>query len=184
MSTSNSLANKPEGATPADAIDPLTRAAQSPGDFDFFFGEWTVRHRRLKRRLAGCLEWQQFDGRSSARPLLGGLGNIDDNWLDLPEGAYRAVTLRSYDPTSGLWSIWWLDGRAPGRLDSPMRGRFEAGVGQFYAEDQFEGRPIRVRFLWFATPGQAPRWEQAFSADDGHSWETNWTMEFLPWVPR
>ena len=24
----------------------------------------------------------------------------------------------------------------------------------------------------------SPRWEQAFSLDEGNSWETNWTMDF------
>ena len=40
-----------------------------------------------------------------------GYGNADDNVLDLPNGrAYRAVTLRAYDPETGQWAIWWLDG--------------------------------------------------------------------------
>ena len=124
--------------------------------FDFFIGEWDVAHRRLKERLAGC----------------------DDNFLDLPGGAYRAITLRSYDPKSGQWSIWWLDGRYPGTLDTPMIGGFENGVGTFYANDTLAGRPIRVRFLWTLPKPDLPRWEQAFSADAGATWETNWVMEF------
>ena len=57
-------------------------------------------------------------------------------------------------------------------------GRFEDGVGTFYADDRLAGKPIRVRFLWtLPKPGQ-PRWEQAFSPDGGKSWETNWVMDF------
>jgi hypothetical protein len=44
--------------------------------------------------------------------------------------------------------------------------------------NDWTGRPIRVRFLWRTNPGSNPTWEQAFSADGGTTWETNWTMEF------
>jgi hypothetical protein len=149
--------------------------------FDFFHGDWRVHHRRLRARLAGCSDWDAFDGSCRVHPLLGGAGNVDDNVLDLPGGAYRAATLRSCDPATGLWSIWWLDGRWPHRLDTPMVGRFVDGVGTFLADDTLDGRPIRVRFLWRA--GETPRWEQAFSVDDGASWETNWTMDFVREAP-
>jgi hypothetical protein len=36
-----------------------------------------------------------------------------------------------------------------------------------------------VRFLWTQNDGEGPRWEQAFSADGGVSWETNWIMRFM-----
>jgi hypothetical protein len=78
----------------------------SPDDFDFFMGDRNVHHRRLATRLAGAQDWQEFAGRSTAWKLMGGQGNIDANLLDLPAGQYRAVTLRSFDPASGLWSIW------------------------------------------------------------------------------
>ncbi len=146
-------------------------------DFDFFVGAWRIAHRQLKQRLAGSNEWLEFGGSCVTRPLMAGAANVDDNVIGHPNGSYQAVTLRSYDAQAGTWSIWWLDGRFPGRLDVPMVGRFDNGKGVFYADDKFNGVPIRVRFLWHADPA-TPRWEQAFSADGGATWETNWTMDF------
>jgi hypothetical protein len=148
------------------------------GDFDFFIGCWRVAHRRLRARLIECNEWIDFTGTAVAQKILGGLGNIDDNTLDMPGGAYRAATLRSYNTETGEWSIWWLDGRHPGNLDTPVVGHFENGVGAFYADDTLDDRPIRVRFLWTIPKHDVPRWEQAFSVDAGATWETNWVMDF------
>lgn len=155
---------------------PITPHA--PTDFDFIIGSWRVRHRRLNARLSGCTDWTEFDGLSSTSKILGGLGNLEDNLLDFPEGPVRAAAVRSYDPASRAWSIWWLDGRNPHNLDTPVVGRFVGGRGEFFAEDSLDGRPIKVRFIWNANPGQNPTWEQAFSPDAGESWETNWTMKF------
>ncbi len=156
----------------------MTLVRDGAHDFDFLFGAWSVRHRRLKKRLAGSDDWAEFGGESSTHPILGGSGNIEDNLIGLPEGAYRAVALRSYDAASGAWAIWWLDGRNAHALDVPVVGRFENGVGTFLADDIFEGRPIRVRFAWRRSGGDNCRWEQAFSTNAGESWETNWTMDF------
>jgi hypothetical protein len=148
-------------------------------DFDFLAGEWRIHHRRLKERLAGSTEWIEFSGTQKAQLLMNGAANMDDNFMDMPGGAYRAVTLRAFDPKTGLWSIWWLDGRNPhGPLDPPMRGRFENGVGLFFADDTFNGKPIRVRFIWSNITKTTARWEQAFSPDAGKTWETNWVMDF------
>jgi hypothetical protein len=147
-------------------------------DFDFLFGRWQVRHQRLKERLVGCTQWDTFEGRSSAWPLLDGFGNVDDNWIHLPGGAYRAATLRAFDPASATWSIWWLDGRYPDRIDVPMRGSFSDGVGRFLADETIGGRPVRVRFLWSDITATTCRWQQAFSVDRGDSWEINWLMDF------
>jgi hypothetical protein len=157
---------------------PLPAAPHAPGDFDFIVGDWRVTHRRLNARLAGCQTWTVFSGLSSTRPTLGGFGNVEDNLLHFPEGDVRALAMRSYDPATQAWSIWWLDGRRPHQLDVPVTGRFHHGVGTFHADDTLDGRPIRVRFTWRPNPGGHPTWEQAFSPDAGASWETNWTMEF------
>lgn len=148
----------------------------APEDFDFIIGDWQVRHRRLNERLAGCTAWTEFAGLSSTRKMLGGFGNLEDNILHFPEGTFRAAAVRSYCSKTQSWSIWWLDGRSPAQLDKPVLGSFVDGIGKFYADDMLDGHPIKIRFIW--SPGEVPRWEQAFSADDGKSWETNWIMEF------
>ena len=156
----------------------LELLASAPDDFDFVIGDWHVRHRRLAERLAGCTDWVEFDGEMSTRPILGGFGNVEDNLLRFPDGEFRAIALRAFDPETSQWRIWWLDGRFPDRLDVPVLGGFDSGVGTFYANDVLDGRPITVRFLWTRVDADRLRWEQAFSADDGATWETNWTMDF------
>jgi hypothetical protein len=147
-------------------------------DWSFIQGRWRVHHRRLVARLSGSDEWQEFEGTSELWPLMDGAGNVDDNFIDLPGDPYRAASLRSFNPATGNWSIWWLDERNPGVLDVPVVGRFVDGVGRFEADDTFDGRPIRIRFLWTRIDTPSPRWEQAFSEDGGATWETNWEMDF------
>lgn len=148
-------------------------------DFDFLVGHWKVHHRRLKEWLANSREWIEFEGTSALQMVMGGYGTIDDNVLELPGGTYRAAGLRSFDPKSEQWSIWWLDSRTPlGPLDPPVRGGFRDGIGTFLGDDTFKGKPIRVRFEWSKITPMTCHWEQAFSTDGGASWETNWVMDF------
>lgn len=148
-------------------------------DFDFLVGSWQVHHRRLKERLAGSHGWVEFEGTCTMRQLMDGRSNVDDNWLKMPEGEYRGVGLRAYDPQTGQWAIWWLDGRNPfGELDPPVKGRFEKGVGTFYSTDTLRGKKVRVRFTWSQITPTSAHWEQAFSPDGGKTWEVNWRMEF------
>ena len=151
----------------------------APTEFDFVVGDWLVKHRRLNERLMNCQDWTEFDGQMSTRKILGGFGNIEDNLLCFPDGTFRAIALRSFDLGTGTWSIWWLDGRFPGQLDVPVKGSFKDGVGSFYSDDRHNGTAIKVRFLWSRITTDLLRWEQAFSADGGDTWETNWTMDFI-----
>jgi hypothetical protein len=167
---------------PASQDNPKPLAAPNLSglhDFDFKAGKWKARHRRLKERLAGSTEWVEFDGTAEHFAVMDGWANVDDNVFNMPGGAYRGVSLRSYDPKSGQWAIWWLDGRNPfGELDPPVKGRFENGVGTFYADDTLRGQKIKVRFTWSHITPLSARWEQAFSPDGGKTWEVNWVTEF------
>lgn len=163
---------------PAPAEPAVAASRDGREDFDFFAGRWTVTHRRLRHRLVGDTCWEQFGGVCECRPIVGGLGNIDDGILELPAGTYRAASLRVFDPATRLWSIWWIDGRIA-RLDPPVRGRFENGIGTFVGEDVLgDGRPILVRFTGSEIADRGAPWDQAFSADRGVTWECNWTMRF------
>jgi len=159
----------------AQAAAPASGAGAS--DFDFLMGRWRVRHHRLKRRLAGDDHWEDFDGTSVARKILGGAGNMDENVIDLPAGRYEGATFRLFDHAAQTWSIWWIDSRST-RLDPPVVGRFDNGRGVFLCDDTFEGRPIRVRYIWSDITARTCHWEQAFSPDGEKSWETNWRMQF------
>ncbi|OYQ31799.1 DUF1579 domain-containing protein [Niveispirillum lacus] len=164
----------------ADHHTPLVPAnppAGSPHDFAFLNGHWHVRHRKLKARLVGCDTWLEFAGSCHAWELLEGSGNVDDNRLEDPTGPYRAITLRRLSPLTGLWNIWWFDQRFDA-VGVPMQGGFQDGVGTFLADERFDGRCVKVRFIWSAITPVSARWEQAFSADGGESWETNWVMLF------
>src|SRR4029453_7684928 len=78
-------------------------------DFDFFIGNWRVQHRRLKERLAHNDDLEKFEVTSKVQKILGGLGNMDDNVIELPSDTYRAATIRTFDLGKQLWTIWWID---------------------------------------------------------------------------
>jgi hypothetical protein len=147
-------------------------------DFDFLVGHWQVHHRKLKQRLANNHDWVEFEGTLFSQPLMGGYANVDDDVFEVPGGTYRGVAPRSFDAKSGQWSIWWLDSRTPtAPLDPPVRGSFQNGVGTFYADDTFNGKAIRIRFIWSRITATSCHWEQAFSPDGGKTWETNWEQD-------
>jgi len=165
-------------ALPGLAFAPAAGAPAHARDWQWLVGNWDVWHRRLKDRLAGSDEWEEFPGKSVFWQTMGGLGNVDDNIVDIPSGTYRGLSVRAFDPRTGTWAIWWLDGRNATRIDPPVRGGFTRDNAVFTGRDTYKGRPIIMRFRWNEVHGARPWWEQAFSPDDGASWEVNWRNYF------
>lgn len=155
---------------------PVLPVRDGARDFDFLMGQWRVHNRRLKARLCGCTEWVEFEATSHARPLLSGLGNEDEFRTDWRPG-FVGMAVRLYHSVTGVWAIYWAD-HEHATFEPPVFGRFTGEVGTFEGDDTFEGKPIRVRFTWTRLDGDHARWEQAFSADGGRTWETNWMMDF------
>jgi hypothetical protein len=165
-------------APPATGESTVTDHAH---DFDFLIGKWKVHHRRLNGRLVGSHDWVEFDGTSELWMTMNGHGTVDDNYLALPSGPYRAVGIRGYDPKTQTWAIWWLDGRnANGLLDPPVIGNFDFknGVGTFDGDTVNNGKTVRCRYTWSNITKNSAHWEQAFSPDGGKTWEVNWRMDF------
>jgi hypothetical protein len=153
-------------------------AAGHEQDWRWLEGSWDVQHERLRERLVGSTTWDKFGGKTSCRPTLGGLANVDDCLLYLPSGTYRAIAPRAFDTATGQWNIWWLDGRMAGKLDPPVRGGFQGNEGEFHGADVYKGTPVDVRFRWHETDSQRPWWDQSFTADGGKSYEVNWRNYF------
>lgn len=160
-------------APDADPVPPGYTLARTGDvhDFDFLDGAWTVSNRRLMKRGVGSTEWDEFPAITCAQLYLGGVVDVDE--LRFPTKGWAGVTLRTFDLEKRQWSIYWINSRA-GRLLPPVVGGFEGDRGEFYGEDEDDGRPVKVRFVWTKHGPDRAEWEQAFSYD-GRTWEVNWT---------
>lgn len=164
--------------TPTGYTMPLQTSAQPHDgrhDFDFYLGRWQVQNRRLKQRFVGSDEWEAYEATDESRAILGGLGSIDDYRTEHFGGGFRGMAIRFFDPATRLWSAYWSSNRT-GTLDPPVVGGFKDGVGTFYGHDKDGDRPVFVRCLWSEITATHVKWEQAFSIDEGRTWETNLVM--------
>lgn len=141
--------------------------------FDWEFGAWETKVRRLRDPLTGSTAWLDYAGTTIVRPVLGGRANVAELSISGSAGTIEGVSLRLFNPKAMQWSIHYAS-LASAEADAPLRGGFEKGRGTFYGEDTLAGRAILVRFL--IIPVEAGQWqfEQAFSDDNGRTWETNW----------
>jgi len=147
-------------------------ATSSEHDFDFLVGDWKLRNRKLKSRLTRSDEWTEFESAVEMHQILGGMGNID-KYTELVSGRpYEGVALRLFNANTRLWSIYWADSKS-GALDPPVVGSFANKVGHFFARDTYKGQDIIVVFRWDVRNPQRPIWSQAFSTDEGKTWEWN-----------
>ena len=144
-------------------------------DFDFLIGKSTMKNKHLNARLANCKEYTEFESAVENHPGLEGMGNFDVVRRQMPDGkVYEGRTIRTFDPQTHLWRLYWLDSKG-GPIDPPQIGSFHNGVGLFFAKDYQVGRPVIIVFRWDKTNPNQPIWGQAFSDDNGKTWEWNYS---------
>ncbi|GLQ94353.1 hypothetical protein GCM10007901_33050 [Dyella acidisoli] len=155
------------------------RATERDGqhDFDFNFGTWKTHVSRLVHPLTGSTTWTEYDGMSVVRKVWNGRASIFELEVEGPSGHIEGVGLRLYNPQSHQWNLNWANSSV-GMLDGGMIGEFKDGHGDFYGTDTFNGQSILVRNGFSNITPNSSRFEQAFSADGGKTWETNWIMTF------
>lgn len=144
-------------------------------DFDFEIGIWATEVRVLRNPLSGQPPvWAEYRGTSLVRSLMDGRANSVELSVAGPAGKIEGISLRLYDPGARQWSLNFASLR-DGALTPPVVGGFGAdGRGVFYGDDKLGERAIRVRFVITQVSADEARFEQAFSADDGATWEVNW----------
>ena len=157
--------------------------AQSPAprdgahDFDFDFGTWKTHSSRLLHPLTGSNDWVDMDGSTIVSPIWGGRGNLAEFRGEGPAGVIELLALRLYNPTTHQWLLNFAT-PGVGTLGVPGLGHLENGRIEFFDQEDYQGRSILLRFsIWGITPDTAQS-EQAFSADGGKTWETNWINRY------
>jgi hypothetical protein len=173
LSSAPTSAQLPAGNPP---VVPKREVRDGSRDFDFVVGKWKVRHRRLRNPLTGSSTWVEFDGTSVGRLMWDGRVSQDENVFNDPAGTIEGMTVRFYNVKTGQWSIYWASNTLGGLALPPTVGSFDRkeGRGEFFDQENWNGRIILVRYLWHDIKADSCRWEQAFSEDGGATWETNW----------
>ncbi|MCY1017451.1 hypothetical protein [Pyxidicoccus sp. MSG2] len=142
-------------------------------DFDWELGTWTTRLKRRLRPLTGSNDWVEYEGTTVVRKVWNGRANLVELDVTGPAGHIEGLSLRLYNPESRQWSLNFSNS-ASGTLTLPTIGGFNNGRGEFYAQETLNGRAIFVRFVISDITPESCRFEQAFSADGGKTWEVNW----------
>jgi hypothetical protein len=141
-------------------------------DFDFSVGTWTT---HIKRRppLTGSTTWTEYTGAAVTRKVWDGRASVEEIEADGPAGHLEGVNLRLYDPKAHQWSLSFASS-AGGSLSVPMIGEFRDGRGEFLDQESYNGRTILVRQIWSDITPNSYSFEEAFSDDNGKTWEPNW----------
>lgn len=142
-------------------------------DFDFQIGTWKTHLKRLVHPLSGSDQWAEYEGVTTVRKVWDGRANLVELSADGPAGHFEGLNLRLYNPQSHQWSLAFASSRG-GTLGQPTIGEFIDGRGEFYNQEDFEGRAVFVRFVITPLDVDTIRFEQAFSDDGGKTWEVNW----------
>src|SRR5215472_12141019 len=145
-------------------------------DFDFLIGSWKIHLKRRLHPLTGSNTWVEFDGTDVVRKVWDG-ANLDEFETDSPSGHIEGLTLRTYNPQTHQWSLYWANRKDGSMSISPQIGEFKDGRGEFYAQDTLNGKLIYVRYAWSNTATDIPHFEQSFSNDGGKTWEVNWITD-------
>jgi hypothetical protein len=161
----------PAGPTTSTAGAPADRDGQH--DFDFEIGSWKTHLRRLQHPLTGSQSWVELDGTSVIRKVWDGRANLVELDVSGPSGHIVGLSLRLYNPETRTWSLNFASA-STGTLSVPTIGWFANGRGEFFDHEEIGGRRVLVRNVFSEITDASYRFEQAFSADEGKTWEVNW----------
>jgi len=162
----------------ASGTSPQNTSVERDGqhDFDPLIGSWKYHLKRRLHPLTGSTTWVELDGTGVCYKIWDGRAELDTIEVDGPTGHIEGLTLRTYNPQTHQWSLYWANSK-DGKVVAPQIGEFKNGRGEFYAQDDLNGKIIFVRYSWTNLNTDTPHFEQSFSNDGGKTWEVNWITD-------
>lgn len=148
-------------------------------DFDPLIGKWKFHLKRRLNPLTGSNTWVDLEGTGECFKIWDGRAQLDTVELDGPSGHIEGLTVRTYNPQSHQWRLYWANSRTGVMDATPQVGEFRNGRGEFFAQDTINGKVILVRYAWTNLNTSSPHFEQSFSDDGGKTWEVNWITDQL-----
>lgn len=139
-------------------------AAGSPGDFDFWLGQWTLSWGSdstgtnvVTRELGDKVIVERFDG-SPSSPLKG-------------------MSVSTYDPRSDQWKQTWVDNNGS-YLDFTGGLNPDGSMELWRGATDKNGQPILQRMLFYNIRRDSLDWNWERSDDGGRSWTTLWKIHY------
>ena len=146
-------------------------------DFDWIAGRWKEHTKIRVRSLTGPNTWIEFDGTGIAYKIWDGRAMLDESEADTPNGHVEGLMLYTYGPQTHQWYIYFASGK-DGKIGLPNVGEFKDGRGEFYVQDNLNGRLLLNRYVWSATTSASPHYEESWSSDGGRTWELVRIVDF------
>ena len=129
---------------------------------DFWLGEWDVswdgdQHGRntITRILDSRVIQEQFNGAPS---------------LD-----FRGMSLSVYSARLGRWRQTWVD--SEGNYWD-FRGGVQGNDFILATDDVIDGRPVRLRMVFYNIAREELDWRWERSDDDGRTWQLRWHLHY------
>lgn len=148
--------------------------------FDFWIGDWKINEQILEEDGS----WISLNASTHVIPELNGCallekweGEVMFFWEGMkhPE-SMKGMSIRSYDPQSEKWSIYWMDSRHP-VFGVPYTGNFKSNKGEFYRTWETPQGMREGRITFNKTGKDSVKWKLAVSRDEGKNWTTLWIMD-------
>ncbi len=104
----------------ASKTDPQQASAERDGqhDFDPLIGTWKYHLKRRLRPLTGSNDWVELDGTGVCYKIWDGRAELDTIEVDGSTGHIEGLTLRTYNPQSHQWRLYWANSKT-GIMDPP-----------------------------------------------------------------
>lgn len=130
--------------------------------FDFWLGDWDVSWGEEKHGSNHVV--QLFDGRV-----------IQENFDGNPALAFRGMSLSMYVEKLGLWRQTWVD--SDGDYWA-FDGGVEGDQMVLTTNDVADGKPIKLRMVFYNIEADEMDWRWEKSIDGGEKWEIRWEIHY------